>query len=125
MATSDATPASTPAAIPQGRARAMTAARHSGHQPRESLDARGWCPECRAAVIARARPWAIAAGLLAGVASLVAVVLLVSPTLRIPVVVWVVVAGAIYFVTFRVVRRVAFEVIRGRGVPPPRSGDGA
>ena len=93
--------------------------------PRESLDARGWCPECRAAVIARARPWGIAAGVLAGVASLVAIVLLVSPTLRIPVVVWVVVAGAIYFVTFRVVRRVAFEVIRGRGVPPPRSGDGA
>ena len=60
-----------------------------------------------------------------GGTAILAIVLLVSPTLRIPVVVWVVVAGAIYFVTFRVVRRVAFEVIRGRGVPPPRSGDGA
>jgi hypothetical protein len=29
---------------------------------------------------------------------------------------------AAYFFLFKLVQRVAFEVIRGRGVPPPRSG---
>lgn len=94
----------------------------SAVHPLEELDARGWCTACRTEVIARARRVAIAAGLLAGLATLVGVVLL-TPSLRIPVVVWVVVAAAVYFVVFRIVRRVAFEIIRGRGVTPTRSPD--
>jgi hypothetical protein len=33
---------------------------------------------------------------------------------------WLTIGGLIYFVTFKVVRRAAFEVIRARGVPVPR-----
>lgn len=84
----------------------------------DALDAKRWCEECRAVVIRRARLWGRAAGLLAALLLGAWIVLAIDPEL-IPVVLWMVLIGATYVFVSTLVRRIAFEIIRGRGVPPP------
>ncbi len=80
-------------------------------------DPAGWCDECRAGVVRQAEPMARAAGVVfaaALVATLWATGALVSRFL----VVWLVVAGLVSFLAFKVARRIAFDWYRGRSAPP-------
>lgn len=86
--------------------------------PDEELDRLLWCPSCRQVVIRRANLWARGAGLLAGLATAAWVVLGIGPSARFPFVLWLVLIVAVYYFTMKIIRRVAFEVIRSRGVPP-------
>lgn len=88
--------------------------------PASSLDPEGWCADCRREVVRRAT--VIAHGL-AGIAAVLAglwVVMVVMPGPSF-VVVWLVMVGLVYFVLYKLARRVAFEVIRSRGVRPPQT----
>ena len=91
-------------------------------QPREptSLDQFGWCGRCRGVVIRRATLTAriVAALALAGAAY--AVLVAVDPGPR-SLIIWIVLLVALYGVVYKVTQRVAFEMIRARGVPPPES----
>lgn len=94
------------------------ACRNCGRLREESaLDATRWCESCRAVVIHRASLWGRALGLL--IASLLGawIFLAIDPEI-IPVVVWLVLIAATYVFVSKLVRRIAFEIIRGRGVPP-------
>lgn len=82
------------------------------------LDALGWCSDCRHEVVRRAT---LVAHLLGGLGAVVVglwVVTVIQPGARF-MLVWVVLVGLTYFVLYKLARRVAFEVIRSRGVPPP------
>jgi hypothetical protein len=82
------------------------------------LDAAGWCAACRAEVVRRAT---VSAHVLGGVGGLLAglwVIMVVQPGPRF-VVVWLLLVAAIYFILYKLARRVAFEVFRARGVRPP------
>ncbi len=83
--------------------------------PAAKLDAEGWCAACREQVVRRATWWArgaaVAAALLAG--WWVAAVLTPQRLL----IGWLVLVGVVYFFVYSLVRRVAFELIRSRGVP--------
>jgi hypothetical protein len=89
--------------------------------PREELDAAGWCDGCRAVVVRRAT----LAGRLAGIVGSFAVgywifgVLDPDPRFLI---FWIVVVAVVYGFLYKIVRRVAFEMIRSRGVPPATEG---
>ena len=88
--------------------------------PAASFDPAGWCAQCRREVVRRAT---VIAHALAGVAAVIAglwVIAMVRPGPRF-VVVWLVLVGLVYFVLYKLARRVAFEVIRSRGVRPPES----
>lgn len=91
-------------------------------QPREptSLDQFGWCGRCRGVVIRRATLAAriVAALGLAGAAYWV--LSAVDPGPR-SLIIWIVLLVALYGVLYKVTQRVTFELIRGRGVPPPES----
>jgi hypothetical protein len=84
------------------------------------LDAFGWCEKCRAVVIRRATLAArtvAALGLALGAYWVFASVEPSPPFL----ILWILLLIAIYTVLYKVVQRVAFEVFRSRGVPPPES----
>jgi hypothetical protein len=84
----------------------------------EKPDNAGWCAACRAEVVRRATLPAWAATLL--FAGLEAVVLWWSGAfLSRFLVMWLALAALAAFAAFKVARRVAFEIIRSRGVPPP------
>ena len=91
-------------------------------QPREAttLDQLGWCERCRRVVIKRATLAArvVAALGLAGGAFWVFSV--VDPGPR-SLIVWLIALVAVYGILYKVTQRVAFEVIRRRGVAPPES----
>jgi DNA-directed RNA polymerase subunit RPC12/RpoP len=90
--------------------------------PGSKLDRRLWCPDCRAVVIRRAT---LAARIIAmGVSLLLAVwiVSVVGPAPRF-LVMYVIMVVAAYFFLYKLTQRVAFEIIRGRGVPPPTRND--
>ena len=91
-------------------------------QPRDAttLDQFGWCQRCRAIVIRRATLAArvVAALGLAGAAYWVFAV--VDPGPR-SLIVWLILLVAVYGLLYKVTQRVAFEVIRARGVRPPES----
>ena len=91
-------------------------------QPREptSLDQFGWCGRCRGVVIRRATLAArlVAALGLAGAAY--GVLAGIDPGPR-TLIIWIVLLVAFYGVLYKVTQRVAFEMIRARGVPPPES----
>ena len=91
-------------------------------RPAEELGPRGWCTACRREVVRRARKVAIAVGVLAAAATIAVIAALYAAIPRF-LIGWVVLVAAVYFVTFRLAQRVAFEVIRGRGVPPPTDDD--
>lgn len=85
-----------------------------------SLDAFGWCEKCRVVVIRRAR---LAARMVAALGLGIAaywVFAAVDPSPRF-LIFWLVLLLAVYTVLYKVVQRVAFEMVRSRGVPPPES----
>jgi hypothetical protein len=89
-----------------------------GRPAASALDAAGWCARCRAVVVRRATIFArIAAALvvLLGGWLLLAVV---HPGAR-SLILWLILLGALCLLVYRLVRRVAFELVRSRGVPPP------
>jgi hypothetical protein len=91
-------------------------------RPRDaaSLDAFGWCPRCRGAVIRRATLAARLVAALGLAAAAYWVFSAVDPGPR-SLIVWLIALVAVYGVLYKVTQRVAFEVIRSRGVPPPES----
>ena len=87
-------------------------------RPAADLDAFGWCSACRTEVVRRATLIAHLLGGLAGIAVGLWIVLVIQPGPRFTVA-WLVLVGLTYFVLYKLARRVSFEVVRSRGVPPP------
>jgi len=81
-----------------------------------------WCSDCRGVVIKRSTLIARLAGFLSAGALWAYIFLLVGTSPRFLMVYLVMIAAA-YFFVYKLTQRVAFEVIRGRGVPPPNSTD--
>jgi len=82
------------------------------------LDAERWCERCRREVVRRAT---VAAQILGGVGAAAMglwIILVLRPGPRF-MLVWVILAGFVYFILFTLTRRVAFEVFRSRGVHAP------
>lgn len=88
--------------------------------PAGELDAYAWCAECRAIVIRRATIAGWVVGALAALATGALVFGVLRPGSR-SLILWLIVEGAVFAVAYKVTQRVAFEVIRSRGVPPPES----
>ena len=86
------------------------------------LDAAGWCPLCRRDVVRRATLIARVIAGLGAVAVGLWVVMIIRPGPRF-LLLWLLLIGATYFFLFTLTRRVSFEVIRSRGVPPPEEED--
>jgi len=86
--------------------------------PASELDAAGWCKACRAEVVRRASLYARGAALFVSLIVAAWIALAIGPSSRF-IVGWMALVAATYLVTARLVRRIAFEIIRNRGVPPP------
>lgn len=86
--------------------------------PDEDLDRLRWCRSCRQEVIRRANLWARGAGVLAALGAALWVFVGIGPSPRFPLVLWLVLIAAVFYFVMKIVRRVAFEIIRSRGVPP-------
>lgn len=82
-------------------------------------DNAGWCGTCRRTVVRRSTWSAHVVASLAAILALWLIVSTVRPAER-TALIWLILLAGLYFVLFRLARRVAFELIRGRGVPPPR-----
>lgn len=94
------------------------ACRNCGRRyPTERLDRLRWCDRCREIVVRRATIVGRLVGLLAAVGLLVWIVLMVGAAPRF-MVVWGILIGAVYFFVYKLTQRVAFEIIRSRGVRP-------
>lgn len=79
------------------------------------------CALCKRAIIRRATPWAHIIGAMIGLAAVFGIATVFPQYIRF-LVGWLTIGGLVYYGTFKVVRRAAFEVIRARGVPVrPRS----
>jgi hypothetical protein len=91
-------------------------------QPRDAaaLDQFGWCTRCRAVVIRRATLAARLVGALGLAGAAYWVFAAVDPGPR-TLIVWLILLVAVYGLLYKVTQRVAFEVIRARGVRPPES----
>jgi hypothetical protein len=85
---------------------------------RDRLDRQRWCDECRSVVVRRATVVGRLTGLAAALLLMTWIFMTVGATPRF-FVGWLALVVATYFVLYTLTRRVAFEVIRGRGVPPP------
>jgi hypothetical protein len=86
--------------------------------PGDRLDRLRWCERCRAEVVRRAtRVSRIVA--VSGAALLLLWIFATVGSAPRFLVGWLALVVATYFFLYTLVRRVAFEVIRGRGVPPP------
>ncbi len=97
-----------------------TACRQCGREPADGkTDAAGWCEQCRAGVVHRATPLAFAVA----VAFSVAYLLLLWWTGALQstnfVVFWLALGALLAFGTYKVARRVAFDVIRARTARVP------
>ncbi|HEX8245121.1 MAG TPA: hypothetical protein VF541_16540 [Longimicrobium sp.] len=93
--------------------------RNCGHSiSGEDADRNGWCKACRAVLVRRSAMWAVLPALV--VVGLYLWMLgyfgMFKSTL---VIVWIALGAALAYVTFKVARRVLFDVIRSRGVKPP------
>lgn len=86
--------------------------------PGTQLDRRMWCPDCRREVIRRATWVARVLGLLAALGLGAWIVSLVGTSPRF-LMAYLIMIVAAYFFIYKLSQRVAFEIIRGRGVPPP------
>jgi DNA-directed RNA polymerase subunit RPC12/RpoP len=86
--------------------------------PGNQLDRRMWCPDCRKVVIRRATLVAQAVGLLTALSLALWIYILLGPSPRF-LVAYAIMVVAAYFFLFKLTQRVAFEIIRARGVPPP------
>jgi DNA-directed RNA polymerase subunit RPC12/RpoP len=92
--------------------------------PGARLDRRMWCPDCRKEVIRRATRIGQAVGIVSALALMAWIFSLVGPSPRFMMVYLIMIVAA-YFFLFKLTQRVAFEIIRGRGVPPPNEADDA
>lgn len=86
--------------------------------PSNQLDRQNWCPDCRRVVIRRATLAARVVAFVAALALALWIFTMVGPSPRF-MLAYVAMIVAAYFFLFKMTQRVAFEVIRGRGVPPP------
>jgi hypothetical protein len=85
--------------------------------PRQDLDRLRWCGECRGIVVRRATLVGRIFGLLAAVGLLAWVVTGFGAAPRF-MVAWLILVAAVYFFVYKLIQRVAFEIIRARGVRP-------
>jgi hypothetical protein len=81
----------------------------------EQMDRLRWCGVCRQVVVRRAAVWARVAALAISLGVAAWIVLVIRPTRTL--VVWMALIAATYLVVSRLTQRIAFEVIRARGVP--------
>ena len=81
-----------------------------------------WCPDCRREVIRRASKVARIVSFLTAAGLAFWVYTLVGAASRFLVFYMVMIAAA-YFFVYKLSQRVAFEIIRDRGVPPPNPPD--
>jgi DNA-directed RNA polymerase subunit RPC12/RpoP len=86
--------------------------------PATKLDRRLWCPDCRREVIRRATLAGRAAGMIAALGLAYYVFSLVGTSPRFMMAYLIMILAA-YFFLYKLTQRVAFEIIRSRGVPPP------
>jgi hypothetical protein len=86
--------------------------------PGTRLDRSMWCPDCRQVVIRRATLAGQGVGLLTAVLLAIWIFSMVGSSPRF-LMVYAVMVVAAYFFLFKLTQRVAFELIRSRGVPPP------
>lgn len=91
-------------------------------QPASKLDRRMWCPDCRAAVVRKSARVARLVALITAVGLTLWIFTLVGSAPRF-LIVYVVMVVAAYFFIYKLTQRVAFELIRSRGVPPPEPGE--
>ena len=86
--------------------------------PAKEVDGAGWCVRCRAQLVRRS---GVMARLVAFVFTLALATLIYSRTAGDSsfLVMYVVLVVATYFLVARIAQRVAFEIFRSRGVPPP------
>lgn len=82
------------------------------------LDSRRWCAECRACVLPLAQRWAWLGVALAAAAWIGGTVAIGVGVQR-WIVLWSALGGLFCFAAFKIVRRVAFEVLQARGLPLP------
>ncbi|CAN5819623.1 hypothetical protein BH23GEM3_BH23GEM3_10800 [soil metagenome] len=82
----------------------------------DELDDQRWCASCRQVVIHRASLWARGVALLSALLAGLWVAFVIGPSTRF-LIVWMVILAAIYVLVSKIVKRVAFEIIRARGVP--------
>ena len=82
------------------------------------LDRQMWCPDCRGEVIRRASLFARIAAIAVAAGLAIYVFSLVGTSPRFTIVYLISIAFA-YLFTFKLTQRVAFELIRQKGVPPP------
>lgn len=85
--------------------------------PEQSLDDKRWCESCRSEVVRRATRWGRGVALLSALLLGIWIAYGIGPSERF-LIVWMVLVAATYVFVSKLVRRVAFEIIRGRGVPP-------
>jgi hypothetical protein len=79
------------------------------------LDDQRWCAACRQRLIPRSAIWARVSAVLVTILVGAWIALAIRPTRF--VIVWMVILAMTYFVVSKIAQRVAFEVIRWRGVP--------
>lgn len=86
--------------------------------PAKEMDVGGWCVRCRAQLVRRS---GLLARLIAFVFTLGLAALIYSRAAGNStfLVAYVVLVVATYFLVVRIAQRVAFEILRSRGVPPP------
>lgn len=86
--------------------------------PPDRLDRHRWCDRCRAEVVRRATLFARVTAVGGSILLMVWIFVTVGSAPRF-LVGWLALVAATYFFLYTLIRRVAFEVIRGRGVNPP------
>ena len=99
--------------------RTVGTCRNCGRErPAERLDRLRWCDLCRREVVRRASVVARIAAFIGTLLLVGWVVTVVGPSPRF-LVGWLVLIAIVYFFVYKLTQRIAFEVIRSRGVPPP------
>lgn len=86
-------------------------------RPAEALDRLRWCESCRRVVVRRATLVGRLAGIAAALALIAWIALVIGPSSRF-LMGWLVLVAAVYFFVYKLTQRVAFELIRARGVSP-------
>lgn len=86
--------------------------------PGDRLDRHRWCERCRLEVVRRATLVARLIGIVGALALTIWVLASFGTASRF-LAAWLALIAATYFFLYKLSRRIAFEVIRGRGVPPP------
>ncbi|CAN5687129.1 hypothetical protein BH23GEM8_BH23GEM8_04170 [soil metagenome] len=84
----------------------------------DQVDRHRWCEECRTELVRRATLTARITAVVGAILLIVWILLTVGTAPRF-IVGWLALVVAAYYFLFTLTRRVAFEVIRGRGVTPP------